>query len=201
MILLALWIGSVFGFSVLFAPFMAVRHIFLAVPAILLLLGEFLATRGSLTTREMVSFTVTAALGVGLAVSDYAYASAYRQSAYDIKATLPSKAMVWQVGHWGWEWYSMAAGMRQYDTVTSTIMDGDFVVVAEAVDRQQLSMQAKQSLFVFQHIQVPAPLVTYLRTMDTEVLGGYYSYRYPDILPWRFSNAPFEFTVYIQPGD
>ena len=73
-----LWLVGVFSFVVLFAPFMAVRHILLAIPAMLLLLGHS-AGRAIERRWRTVGLGVTAGLGVLLALSDYEYANVYRE--------------------------------------------------------------------------------------------------------------------------
>jgi hypothetical protein len=139
---------------------------------------------------------MTAFLGITLAISDYFYADVYRIQANKIKAMLPENTQVWVIGHWGWEWYAKLAGMHPYDNQQSDLQNGDYVVLAEYVHQQQISTRDKLRLKPIRRIEIPAPVTTWLRTTYTDQLGGYYAYVYPYLLPWRFSNAPFVFSIY-----
>jgi hypothetical protein len=144
---------------------------------------------------KTISLLLTASLGITLAISDYCYADIYKEYAFKIKAMLPENAHVWIVGHWGFEWYATQAGMKLYDNEKSILQDGDYVVRAEYVHQQQIPVQEEARLKTIRRIEVAAPAATWLRTTFTDQWGGYYSYGYPYILPWRFSNAPYVFTV------
>jgi len=194
---LGLWIAGTFAFIILFAPFIAVRHIFLAMPAILLILGRHVSKHGMIVSREFMSFALTALLGLSLAVSDYYYADIYRDYAYKIRERLPQSARVYQTGHWGWQWYSIHAGMIQYDTIKTSLENGDYLVIPSYVDHQQISADLLPRLHEVQRLVIPAPYPTWIRTMYTDfALGGYYSFQFPKSPPWRFSRAPFEFVIF-----
>ncbi len=191
------WIFGTFLFTILFSPFIAIRHIFLVMPAVLLILGRHLSKYGMVVSRECISFGLTAVLGVSLAISDYYYADFYRTYAYKIRQDLPQAARVYQTGHWGWQWYSIKAGMIQYDTQNSRLQIGDFLVVPSFINNQQISPQLLPQLREVQRLDIPAPVATWLRTMNTDVgEGGYYSFHFPESTPWRFSRAPFEFVIF-----
>jgi len=196
-VMLVLWIMGTFAFIILFSPFMAIRHIFLVIPAILFILGRHLTKHGFIIFRDVISFGLTALLGISLAVSDYVYADIYRDAVYKIRQDLPQTSRVYQTGHWGWQWYSLKAGMLQYDTVSSRLAKGNYLVVPSYIHNQQISPQDLPRLQEVQRLRILAPRPTWLRTMDTNlILGGYYSFQFPDSTPWRFSRAPFEFVIY-----
>ena len=90
------------AFVVLFAPFMAIRHILPVIPAVLLLLG---ANRKRLPARgwQAVGLVVTASLGALLAISDCASADGCRQQAPKVFQELPADVAIWDEGHWGWQ--------------------------------------------------------------------------------------------------
>lgn len=196
-IVLGSWIAGTFTFIILFSPFIAIRHIFLVMPAILLILGRHLSKHGMIVSRDIISFSLTALLGVSLAVSDYYYSDIYRNYAYKIRQDLPQTARVYQTGHWGWQWYSIDAGMIQYDTKKSRLRIGDYLVVPSYIHNQQISHNLLPRLQEAQRLIIPAPVPTWIRTMYTDFEGGgYYGFQFPESTPWRFSRAPFEFVIF-----
>lgn len=196
-IVLGLWITGTVVFIILFSPFMAIRHILLVMPAILLMLGRHLSKHGMIVSREIISFALTASLGVSLAVSDYYYSDIYRDYAYKIRQGLPQAARVYQIGHWGWQWYSINAGMIQYDTQKSRLQNGDYLVVPSYIHNQEIAPDLLPRLQETRRWIIPAPIPTWIRTMTTNFEGGgYYYFQFPGITPWRFSRAPFEFVIF-----
>ena len=101
--ILGLWLAGAGAFIVLFAPLMAIRHGLLAVPPVLLLLRRNLHPGRQ---AAWAGLAVTAALGLWLAASDFAYAAVYPAYAAQIAAGLPAGGTHWAVGHWGWQWYA-----------------------------------------------------------------------------------------------
>lgn len=192
-ILLGLWVVGTFGFIIMFSPFLAVRHILLVVPVVLLILGTHLSATEFIIPRETVSMGLTIFLGVSLAISDYFYADIYRYNAYKIRHDLPQTPHVYQVGHWGWQWYSIKAGMIQYDKGMTHLRNNDLLVVALNISSQQIEPDYLPNLQILQRINIPAPAQTWIRTMYDR---GYYYFRFPTSPPWFFSKAPFEFEVY-----
>ena len=191
--LLGLWIAGTTVFIILFSPFIAIRHILLVIPPFLILLGRNLTQQGYVVSRDAFSFGLTVLLGLALAISDYVYADIYRDYAYIIRDDLPSSELVYQVGHWGWGWYSLDAGMIQYDTEKSHLLKGNYLVSPIAVAGQQISPEHLPRLQEVERINIPAPAATWLRTMYG---GGYYAFEFPHATPWRFSRTPFKFVIY-----
>jgi len=193
---LALWITGTAAFIVLFSPFIAIRHVFLIIPALLLVLGRHLTERRDVIAGNVASFVLTSTLGLALAVSDYSAAEVYRAAAYKIRNDLPPAARVYQTGHWGWQWYAMDAGMIQYDMMTTDIRHGDYLVVPSHIHRQHIAPEHDATLREAWRLAVPAPVPTYLRTVYSDIGGGYYLSEFATIPPWRLSRAPFEFVVF-----
>jgi len=192
-LLLGLWIVGTFAFIVMFSPFMAIRHILLVMPVFLLIIGQHLSRYNIIIPREIASFMLTVFLGISLAISDYFYADIYRNNAYKIRNDLPQNAQVYQVGHWGWQWYSIKAGMIQYDRRKTRLKNSDYLVVALDISKQRINPSYMPHLQVRQQVSISAPTQTWIRTMYDR---GYYSFQFPTSPPWHLSKAPFKFVIY-----
>jgi hypothetical protein len=187
---LVLWLAGAGAFVVLFAPFMAIRHVLLALPALILLLDRNLQQN---TRLAWAGLALTVALGAWLAVSDFAYAQVYEVSASQIAARLPAGGTHWTVGHWGWQWYAEQAGLVSYDRNRSTLAAGDYLVAPTVPGQQALRPGDEQRLSLVESIRVDACPLTWLRTMAALAWGGYYSYSVArGALPWTFSSEPVE---------
>ena len=191
--ILALWALGAFGFVVLFAPFMAVRHIMLAIPPLLLILGRDL-TNPARRPTALVGLVLTVTLGGLLAVSDYRYAGSYREVAPRIRGEFPETATVYFAGHWGWQWYARRAGMVQYDTTRTVLREGDVLVMPTAcLSDQRIREDHQKVLRKLRDIDVPSGPRTLLRSMGMEPLGGcYYFSLSTGAPPYRLSRAPLE---------
>ena len=188
---LILWLAGAAAFTILFAPFMAMRHLLPAVAPLLLLLGRNLRTG---PRAAWAGLALTAALGLWLAASDFAYAAVYPAYAAQIAASLPSTAVTrWTIGHWGWQWYAQADGLTEYDMSSSRLAAGDFLVAPTVPHQQALRPDDEQRLALIQTITVAGTPLTWLRTMSVQPWGGYYDFSIvTGALPWTFSTAPLE---------
>lgn len=122
-------------FILLFAPFIATRHLLLLVPFILLLNWNLV----ELTSKKIkiMSLISTCILGVSIGISDWEYANFYKKFAQEIK--LPKSTKIWSMGHWGWQWYSSNNRMNQYSSRNSQIKDDDIMVYPAGISKQSLS--------------------------------------------------------------
>jgi hypothetical protein len=190
-ILLAGWIAAGAAFVVLFAPFMAVRHVLPVIPAVLLALGglcEGRAQRGWMVT----ACALTAGLGIALGVSDWRFADQYRSQAHRLRERFGSEARIWYLCNWGWRWYAEAEGMQAYLKGQTELSTGDVVVIPEvAGGPKRLAGSDESKIWRREVLEVPAPPITRLRTMRPQPLGGYYGFLEGG-LPWSFSSEPLE---------
>ncbi len=127
--------GTVAVFIVLFAPFMATRHVLLIIPFVLLLMHPLTDRANSLVNS--LTLGATALLGLLLGVSDWQYAHYYRQLAAEV--ALPKNKTVWAPGHWGWQWYSQQRGMLPYFTYHSLVKTGDYFVYPKTICLPQIN--------------------------------------------------------------
>jgi 4-amino-4-deoxy-L-arabinose transferase-like glycosyltransferase len=132
-VLLVLWLLGGTAFYLLFAPFIATRHVLLVLPPLLLLFGLCLGQR---LTRWGKGFALvlTVLVAAGLCLGDWQFASFYRSSAAQVARSLPPTGTVWTSGHWGWQWYAEQNGMHQIDGEAIDLRPGDWVVIADDVE-------------------------------------------------------------------
>lgn len=181
--LLYLWLLSTAVFIVLFAPFLATRHVLLSVPVLLLILGAWLPP----VPRPRVVFAtiaVTLFLTGNLAVADRRFADFYRTQAPSIRSSLPAGSTIWFTGHWGWQWYAKKNGMRQLDLLRSRPEPGDYVVQPLAINRQDID----PALPLERIDLIEEPLVRLPRFSTANGGASFYSGRY---LPWTISRETF----------
>jgi hypothetical protein len=194
---LLLWIFAAAAFVILFAPFVAVRHVLLSVPPLLLALGRGAGRIGP--RRAAAALAATACLGVALAVSDLRWADVYRAQAPRIAAALPPDARIFYLGHWGWQWYARAAGMIQYDPERSRLGPGDYLVVPRSVHPPTVPPRHSTRLRATGRVAVAADASVWLRTISREPAGGYYGFSLATrSIPWHLSREPLEvFHIYV----
>ena len=127
-------------FLIIFAPFMATRHVMLIILPI-----AIFALRGrdvlALRSRLAVAFFVPwAALSAYVAMNDRDFAQFYASQATLASARAaqlaPDEATVLTVGHWGWQYYAVEAGMTFFDGAQSVVQPGDILVMPLYVDKQ-----------------------------------------------------------------
>jgi hypothetical protein len=182
---------------VVFAPFMAMRHILLAMPPVLLLCGKAADSLFDRRWARVAAVGLTASLGFTLALSDYTYANVYRQYAVQAARARGPGSTIWAVGHWGWQWYARKAGLQIYDERTTTLHAGDYVVVPHVVSGQDLRPDHTRQLRRVTTVTIHAPMTAYLRTMGTGAC--YYAFYWENRpFPFRFTTEPLEtFTLYL----
>lgn len=187
--LLLAWIAVCWSFVLVFAPVVAVRHLLVITPALLLLIGLWIFPHFS---KRALSLAAGASIfsGMVLGVSDWQYANLYRVQARQIRAELPRDATVYFVGHWGWQWYAAQAGMRQYDLENSVLRSGDYFVAPHVIELIPISARYAPFLAAQKTIEVPSSPATWVRAL------GFYGGGW-QLLPWTLSADPVEhFTIY-----
>jgi 4-amino-4-deoxy-L-arabinose transferase-like glycosyltransferase len=133
--MLAYWAMGAAAFIVLLAPFVAVRHVLLALPPIALL--AVMSIPGGPGPRwSAVAVVVTVGVTSIVAAADRWYAQIYRDAAVRLRQSVPAAAKVWTLGHWGWQWYARENGMTQYIPGKSRVAVGDYIVYPMYAQRQ-----------------------------------------------------------------
>ena len=192
---LGLWFFAAMSFIVIFTPFIAVRHVLLALPPLVLWLAKYCSGQ-VFNWRHTLTFLLTLFLGVTIGVSDFKFAALYPAQVEAIAQAVGRGARVWYVGHWGWQYYAARAHWQQYESGKSQLASGDYLVQPRLVSGQPISDSDAKQLKVTQEWDVPASLTTRIRSMNLEPFGGLYVSNLR-ALPWCFSQAPLEhFTLF-----
>lgn len=133
---LVLWYSAISLFIILFAPFMATRHVLLVLPALLLLLPSTPVQ----FPRSLKYFTIilTIALGILTGISDLRYARFYKQQAIQVSDKYGDNNTLWSLGHWGWQWYSYKNNFSIYQNCQSKVSIGDLIVYPAEIPRQKI---------------------------------------------------------------
>lgn len=181
------WFAGMAAFIIQFAPFIATRHILLAIPPILLI-GSWTAARVSPVLRVQAA-VATILLGLLLAVSDWLYADFYRQGAKEVSLALPAGQKVWTAGLWGWQWYAEEQGMMVYAGGSKNIKAGDYLVMPSDVATQKVDSCLK--LVPVNKIWHPAGPFTFFSTSHN---AAFYmsTYLHP---AWRLSREAVDTIV------
>lgn len=185
--LLLFWFLAAGAFIILFSPAIAVRHLILILPVVLLVMGRTVLQRVTQKWQRL-GLVVNLLFGLLLGISDWAYADVYRAYAPRIATKLGQSSTIWYVGHWGWKWYAAKSGMQEYDYKLSHPQKGDFLVMPELVDKQMMAAEHQLSLRQFDEVVVESSAATFFRVGPR---GGYYASSIRR-LPWILSSGAVE---------
>lgn len=188
-VFLVLWFSSLTVFIVLFAPFIATRHVLLVIPAYLLIIPALPFDFPKILKAIALSSTLLA--GVLLGISDYHYAAFYRNHARDISRKYGAHTQIWSVGHWGWQWYSRANDFKIYNTCISNVKVGDILAYPVQVPKQKICPLIKLAP-VEERWDNPG----FLSFFSTRHEASFYlsGYKRP---AWRLSTLPTD-TIIVQ---
>lgn len=166
-LLFYLWVAAGASFIVLYAPFMATRHVLLVIVPISLLLARSVEPPSLAWRSAMV--LLTASLSLVLGVSDWTWANFYKEKAVAIRRELPATANIYFTGHWGWQWYAKQNGMKQLEALKPQLEIGDYLVYPLAVaDNQTLkNIPADRKLALQKIYREPFSLLTFFSTGDS----------------------------------
>ncbi|GAB4025104.1 hypothetical protein GCM10028809_04300 [Spirosoma gilvum] len=180
-VILVLWIASISGFIILFAPFIASRHVLLIIPPILLLGGRWIETLSVVNTWQSV--VVAATLTSILAINDWMLADFYRQKAREAAIVLPHQRRIWTAGHWGWQWYAHQHGFKEIQADSMQFRAGDYLVKPQGIDSQQVPEGV--TLQQIGYLTSPYNWLLFVST-------GLYSCFYGRGTAWAYSKFPID---------
>lgn len=178
--ILFLWLCAILLFILLFAPFIATRHLLLITPPILWLLSPYWERIPNWIIRSALSLQIL--LSVSISYADWEYSNFFRQSPEWTVQSFPKDKKIWSLGHWGWKWYSEKAGMRILETKQSNVQPGDIFVIPNEYSRQDIP----EGIILSERFVLKQPD----RWLNYLFIGHWprmYASSFPD-LPWNFSS-------------
>ena len=198
--LLYLWFFGVFCFISLFSPFMAARHVLLAIPA-LLLIASLKESFWSHSFKLGLSFFMTLSVAVVVGVSDRNFADIHRQAAAKVSKQFRSdqrslNAKIYFIGHWGWQWYARQNGMIQYEPGETALKQGDILIAPSFASNEGLTSSDLVRLVQEEKIEIPSTPWDWFRTISSDPHGNFYSSSLNEF-PIQFSTKPLQtYTVF-----
>jgi 4-amino-4-deoxy-L-arabinose transferase-like glycosyltransferase len=178
---LLVWLAGTSIFYMLLAPFIAVRHVLLILPPLIIILASGWNTRLTGYSRTF-GLALTIVISAALCISDLHYANFFKTEAAVLGPALPRTGTAWTSGHWGWQWYATLAGMRQVDVRNSVLRSGDLLVVARSSDIQPLASPPPMHL-----IRTDKETGSFQELFCTGKRTGFYAYSKWDV-PWYLSR-------------
>jgi 4-amino-4-deoxy-L-arabinose transferase-like glycosyltransferase len=177
--------GGFSAFVILFAPFMASRHLLLVIPFILLILNNKLFLH--LAPVRIALITTTIILGILLGISDWMYADYYRKLAASINKHENNQ---WFAGHWGWQYYAGNAGLKQFNGLESEILRDDLVYIPKNISQQSFPETITMEIIDKKWLEP-----NFLTFVSGHEQAGLYStlLKYP---VWTFSKTPVD-TLFV----
>ncbi|MBI2201302.1 MAG: glycosyltransferase family 39 protein, partial [Armatimonadetes bacterium] len=142
LLLLLLWAAAFLAFNLIAAPFVSVRHVLPALPPVLILAFRRLEDVGMppapfQRASALSTVAVTALFGFLVAAADQEYAGVYREAAPQLsRAVEKLGAPARFVGHWGWQYYAEATGLKAFSIEEPPLATGSLLVLAAWVPRQ-----------------------------------------------------------------
>ena len=133
--LLSIALLSLSGFLVVFAPFMASRHLLLILPFVLWILKPFFQKAPKVILN--LTLFISISLGLILGLSDWFYADYYRKTALSSSKNQNSN-VVYTRGHWGWQWYSKKEGFKEYGKDSTILKVDDLIIGPVNISKQDL---------------------------------------------------------------
>jgi len=128
------WLCAPALFSILFAPFQAVRHLIIALPPLTLLAFRYLDREPRLSPSALkyglyFTLVIQTAMAFLIQTADMEYADSYRSFARYAKEKYSSKDyQTWYVGAWGWKFYCDRDGFRQVSRYQEFPKEGDILL-------------------------------------------------------------------------
>lgn len=188
-VFLFLWLSSISTFIIIFAPFIATRHVLLVIPVMLIAFPALPVNFPRVI--KVTSLSATMIIGILLSISDYKYADFYKHEASVIASKWGSSNTVWAPGHWGWQWYAKQNGMKIYNTCISSVQKGDIFAFPAEVPKQEICPS-----LVLETIEKRYDNPGFLSFFSTRHEASFYSsdYKKPS---WKLSSLPTD-TIWVQ---
>lgn len=150
------------------------RSVLPMVPAVMILWlrqTEFVRQRAKLGLN--VALGVAAVLSLLVSLADYRLANSARTAAGSVRKASRSapSAMIWFEGHWGFQYYALANGMRAFDLLNPQARSGDLIVLP--LNNTNVEPIAKDAVEPVGTLSMP--VLPGIATMNRDVGAGFYT--------------------------
>lgn len=184
------WIVGVVGLTTISAPFVAVRYLLPALPAILLLQCWTLRPgRFSL----IVAGALTMLIGGATAFVDLRWASFYPKTVAQIAEDHPRETIFF-CGHWGFQWYAEKAGMAAWDARWTDAPIGAIILIPLRADPAPIHPFVRGRMELIQEYTLqaaPLGFSIWRPARKNTIATCFYGWEFPH-LPWSFDGTPTE---------
>jgi hypothetical protein len=187
--MLLLWVWGTFVFCILNWTING-RSILPMVPAVaILLLRRIEFVRKPAKLRLNWFFGAAALLSLLVSLADYRLANSARAAAAELQSKFgqSSSATVWFQGHWGFQYYAQAHGLRAFDLMHPQTRHGDLMVLPF----NNTNLKPIPENTVERVATIELPVSPWIATMSRFVGAGFYL----DVLgplPFSFGAVPAE---------
>lgn len=171
-LLVGLWVWGTFAFCVLNWTVNA-RSVLPMVPAVAILLFRRIDFLGKSANPQLKwLFGAAAVLSLMVCLADYRLANSARAAAAEIRWKFgDSPGPIWFQGHWGFQYYAEANGMRPYDSRNPKTRPGDLLVVPVAnTNLSPVSLDTADPIAV-----IEKPVFPWVTTMSHALGAGFYT--------------------------
>tara|TARA_Y100000590_G_scaffold467805_1_gene648057 strand:- start:720 stop:2357 length:1638 start_codon:yes stop_codon:yes gene_type:complete len=178
-------------FVVLFAPFVASRHVLLVLPFLILFFSENLILRSKAKIIISFFFIIFSLSTIIYSISDSNLSKIYKIYASKISKELTGENNVWFKGHWGWQWYAKKNGMKHLININE-IKNGDYLVIPNNVSGSSLP---ELDLSLVKKYTIEKKLK--YQNFSTLFFYSYFNFYNMNIKQKFYSNEPIEiFSIY-----
>jgi hypothetical protein len=174
---------------VVFAPFMASRHLLLIMPFVLWILKPFFQNAPKMVLN--LTLFVSVFIGIILGISDWFYADYYREAAQNISKQT-NNPNLYSRGHWGWQWYSKKEGLKEYGKDSTLLQVNDLIIGPVNVSKQDLHPSLVLET-IYTEIP-PSSLFTFFSGNDYASMYNASSKR----TSWKLSKQPIDTIVIMR---
>jgi 4-amino-4-deoxy-L-arabinose transferase-like glycosyltransferase len=188
-LMLLLWVWGTFLFCILNWTING-RSVLPMVPAVAILLLQRIEFVSDPTKLRLNWFWGTAALlSLLVAFADYRLANSARAAAAELKSKFgnSSSTTIWFQGHWGFQYYAQANGLRAFDLMDPKTRPGDLMVLPfNNTNLKSIPPDTVERVAI-----IEMPVFPWITTMGRAVGAGFYM----DILgplPFSFGAVPPE---------
>lgn len=126
---------SISLFLIMFAPFIASRHLLLVLPFFILALNKYVPFK--LDSHGSVLIGIYVLINVWIGIGDYSNAKFFKEKALEIASQTNRKTF--SAGYWGWQYYSKKYGMVNYHWGVHRIKEGHFMTFPLSSPRQYIT--------------------------------------------------------------